>query len=85
MRTEPPPSVPWAMGPMPTATATPAPPLEPPAIRSGFQGLAQGGPSVLLVKAARPNSGVLVLPSKTAPASRRRSQRIESVVATLFA
>jgi hypothetical protein len=30
IRTEPPPSLPWASGTMPAATAAPLPPLEPP-------------------------------------------------------
>src|SRR5918999_4983346 len=43
MRIEPAPSLPWASGPRPAATAAPAPPLEPPAVRAGFQGLRLGG------------------------------------------
>src|ERR1700761_301969 len=39
MRTEPPPSVPMASGVIPAATDAPAPPLEPPGVRSRFQGL----------------------------------------------
>ena len=39
MRTDPPMSEPSAIGTQPLATATPAPPDEPPAVRSGFQGL----------------------------------------------
>src|SRR5690242_19166677 len=38
-RTEPPPSVPMAIGPRPAATAAPAPPDEPPGVRPMFQGL----------------------------------------------
>ena len=45
LRMEPPPSVPVAMAHMPAATAAPAPPLEPPGVRSGFQGLRDGSPS----------------------------------------
>lgn len=44
MRTEPPPSEPWARGTTPLATAAPAPPLEPPAVRRGSQGLRAGAP-----------------------------------------
>src|SRR5215472_5799962 len=38
-RMEPTPSVPIAIGPQPDATAAAAPPLEPPLVRLGFQGL----------------------------------------------
>src|SRR6516164_5991625 len=38
-RIEPTPSVPIAIGPQPAATAAAAPPLEPPLVRRGFQGL----------------------------------------------
>ena len=38
-RIEPTPSVPIASGPHPAATAAAAPPLEPPLVRSRFQGL----------------------------------------------
>ena len=43
MRTEPPPSLPIAIGPMPAATAAPEPALDPPAVRSVFHGLLVGG------------------------------------------
>ena len=39
IRIEPPPSVPSASGPQPLATATAAPPLEPPGVSAGFHGL----------------------------------------------
>src|ERR1700682_4555968 len=39
MRTEPPPSVPSAIGAIPAATDAPAPPLEPPGVRARFHGL----------------------------------------------
>ena len=38
-RIEPPPSCAMASGPMPAATAATAPPLEPPGVSAGFQGL----------------------------------------------
>src|SRR5690606_27861452 len=38
-RIEPTPSVPTASGPQPAATAAAAPPLDPPLVRAGFQGL----------------------------------------------
>jgi hypothetical protein len=39
MRMDPPPSLPWASGASPAATAAPAPPEEPPQVRAGSQGL----------------------------------------------
>src|SRR6267378_2147986 len=39
VRSEPPVSEPWAIGPMPVASATAAPPLEPPQVSAGFHGL----------------------------------------------
>ncbi len=39
MRSEPAASVAWAIGTTPAATAAPAPPLDPPALRAGSQGL----------------------------------------------
>ena len=39
IRIEPPPSLAWAIGTMPAATAAPEPPLEPPGVRSRSQGL----------------------------------------------
>ena len=42
MRIEPPPSLAWAMGTMPAATAAAEPPLDPPAECPAFQGLAVG-------------------------------------------
>ena len=57
MRIEPRPSPPWAIGTMPAATAAAAPPDEPPAMCSGFQGLRQGPNSWPSVVPAMPNSG----------------------------
>src|SRR5699024_10044439 len=39
IRIEPPPSLPWAIGTIPAATAAPAPPEEPPGDRVGSHGL----------------------------------------------
>ena len=66
---EPPPSVPWAAGTMPAATAAAAPPLEPPELRSRFQGLRVGPFTTGSVAALRPNSGVFVRPRMTSPAA----------------
>src|SRR5438477_12442466 len=73
MRIEPPPSVPTASGPIPEATAAAAPPEEPPGVFRGFQGLRVIPVSGLSVTPFQPNSGVVVLPSSTAPFSRSRA------------
>ncbi|MCY1180176.1 hypothetical protein D9M73_206060 [compost metagenome] len=68
MRIVPPPSVAWATGTIPAATAEAAPPEEPPALIFRFHGLRvwpQSSDSVVVVK---PNSGLVVLPNGTAPA-----------------
>src|SRR3972149_1525926 len=70
---EPPRSEPWASGPRPVASATPPPPVEPPQVSAGSQGLRVGPKTALNVLAPAPNSGVLVLPRTIAPAARRRS------------
>src|ERR1035437_2306623 len=70
MRIEPPPSLPIAAGTIPAATAAAAPPDEPPAVRCRFQGLRVMPYSAVSVDAAKPISGVLVLPKITKPASR---------------
>ena len=58
---------------MPVAAATAAPPLVPPGVISGFQGLRVMPVSGVSVTPFQPNSGVVVLPSSTAPCSRRRA------------
>src|ERR1044072_9406283 len=73
MRIEAPPSVPTAGGLMPEATAAAAPPEDPPGVFAGFQGLRVMPVSGLSVTPFQPNSGVVVLPSSTAPASRSRA------------
>ncbi len=73
MRIEPPPSVPSASGAKRAATAAADPPEEPPGVLSLFQGLRVVPVSGLSVEPFQPNSGVVVLPSRTAPASRRRA------------
>ena len=73
MRIEPAPSLPCAMGPRPAATAAAAPPLEPPAVRPDFQGFSVDPKTRLVLSPFQPYSGVLVLPSVTAPAAFTRS------------
>src|SRR3954471_235860 len=73
MRIEPPPSVAWATGTMPAATAGAAPPLEPPgatARRHGLRGIPERRDPV---GGDRPTSGELVLPAITSPARRKRA------------
>src|SRR5688572_33447320 len=57
VRSEPPRSEPWAMGPIPVASATPAPPLEPPQVRAGSQGFRVAPKTALKVLPPAPNSG----------------------------
>src|SRR6266436_8285397 len=71
-RTEPAPSEPWWSGPSPAAAAAPAPALEPPEVIAVFHGLRVMPVSGLSPSAFQPNSGVLVLPVRIAPASRSR-------------
>jgi hypothetical protein len=73
MRTLPAPSVPTESGPMPAATAAAVPPDEPPGVFAGFHGLRVIPVSGELVSPLQPNSGVVVLPRITGPASRRRA------------
>src|SRR3989442_1771470 len=71
-RSEPPRSEPCAIGPMPVATATAAPPLEPPQLSAVFHGLRVAPNTALNVFPPAPNSGVFVLPTTMAPAALRR-------------
>ena len=73
MRIEPPPSVPTCSGPSPAAQAAEAPPLDPPGVRSRFQGLRVGPKSRLWVAPIQPIVGVLVLPSMMPPAALSRA------------
>jgi hypothetical protein len=72
MRVEPPPSLPWASGTMPAATAAPAPPDEPPLVRSGSHGLRVAPKRFVFVQGRIPHSGIVVVPTITKPASLRR-------------
>ena len=58
---------------MPVASATAAPPLEPPQVSAVFHGLRVTPKTVLNVLPPAPNSGVLVLPTTIAPARLSRS------------
>ena len=75
IRIDPAPSEAVAAAHRPAATAAPLPPLEPPGVRSVFQGLRvtpNAGPSVAPMIAS---SGRFVLPMITAPAARRRETK----------
>ncbi len=72
-RIEPPPSVPSATGANPAATAATDPPLDPPGVSVGAHGLPVTPNRALAVYPSIANSGVLVLPSKMAPAARTRA------------
>src|SRR6266446_4918038 len=71
MRTEPPMSLPWAIGPIPVATAAPAPPLDPPAESAGSRGFSVRPCNALSAKMRIEKAGVLVRPMITAPARLR--------------
>src|SRR6267154_6402257 len=73
MRTEPPPSVPMASGPSPAATAAPAPPEEPPGVRSRFHGLRVMPFSGESVTPLWPYSELVLWAKTMAPASRSRA------------
>ena len=69
---DPPPSFPWARGTIPAATAAADPPLEPPAVKAGFQGLRVGPYRIGSVVGRSPNSGAFVLPRIISPPARWR-------------
>src|SRR4051812_11545660 len=75
MRIEPPPSLACAIGTSPAATAEAEPPEDPPVECAGFHGLRAGGLQAGSVVTVVPNSGTLVRPRKTNPASRKRRPR----------
>ena len=72
MRIEPPRSLPSASATMPEATAAALPPDEPPAESRGSQGLRVAPKRAFSVTGRSPSSGVFVLPTTIAPASRSR-------------
>src|SRR6266536_3421275 len=78
IRIDPPPSLPCAAGAIPTATATAAPPLEPPGVSDVSHGLRQTPFKSDSVTTVIPSSQVFVFPSRTNPASFRRRTTAES-------
>src|SRR5271167_5135350 len=71
-RIDPPPSLPTPPAEHPDAIAAASPPLDPPDVRDGSQGLLVRPYRRLSVSHAMSNSGVLVVPKMIAPALRRR-------------
>ena len=70
MRIDPPPSLAWASGTTPAATAADAPPDDPPDVRVTSHGLRVWPYSVDSVVVVSPNSGLVVCPNMTRPALR---------------
>src|SRR6266540_4487689 len=83
MRIEPDRSVPISNGVIPEANAAAAPPLEPPGVRSIFQGLLVRPKMGLLDCAGSANiSATFVLPMRTPPAALRRAAIVLSSFGT---
>ena len=66
---------------MPAASAAAAPPEDPPGPLEVSNGFSDGPKMALVVFPMKPNSGVLVLPTTTHPAARRRATKGSSAVA----
>src|SRR6266545_3617498 len=77
-RIEPPVSVPKAPAARPAATAAADPPLDPPGTRSRSHGLRVSWKAEFSVDDPMANSSMLVLPSRTAPASRSLATTVAS-------
>ena len=75
---DPPPSLPWATGTMPAATAAAEPPEDPPGVRPRSHGLRTGPWAAGSVTGRIPNSGSFVVPTMTNPARRRRATTLWS-------
>src|SRR5215207_10072481 len=85
MRIDPPPSVPSANVVIPAATDATAPALDPPGVLSRFQGLRVMPVNGLSPTGLQPNSLVVVLPIRMAPAALARSTAGASTAAMLSA
>ena len=81
IRIDPPPSVAWATGEIPEATAAAAPPLEPPVEKLRFHGFLVIPFATGSVVSVKPNSGVLVRPKMLSPAFWYCSTIFEDLVA----
>ena len=77
--------MPWAIAPMPRATAAAAPPEEPPGVTPAFQGFSLRPRSGFSVNQRKLNSGVLVRPMTMAPAFLRLATTGESSGAMMSA
>src|SRR3984885_15290253 len=71
-------SVPIARVVTPAATDADGPPEDPPGVRAGSHGLRVIPDNRLSVRPSMASSGVVVLPTMTAPAARKRSTQISS-------
>src|SRR5262249_7029841 len=83
LRNDPPLSLPSAMGTIPHARLTAAPPLDPPHVFERSYGFFVAPNTGLNVCDPAPNSGVLVLPTAIAPARLILSTRMSSFAGTL--
>src|SRR5450755_1978902 len=75
---EPPVSLPSAPAASPADTAAALPPLEPPAVRERSQGFRIGPNALFSPDEPMANSSMLVLPTSTASAARRRATTVAS-------
>src|SRR6059058_182739 len=78
IRVEPPPSLAWAIGTIPLATAAALPPLEPPGVRSVSHGLRVAPKRAVSVVGRIPHSGSVVVPTITKPAALIRATTLWS-------
>lgn len=76
MRVDPPPSFAPAHGTIPAATAAAEPPEDPPGVRCRSHGLRAAPQTAGSEIAFAPNSGRLVLPKMTSPASIQRATTV---------
>ena len=81
MRIDPPPSLAWANGTIPDATAAAAPPLDPPGVRVVSHGLRVAPHATGSVVGTLPSSGLFVRPAITSPAARWRLTSVVSASA----
>src|SRR4051812_49040499 len=75
-RTDPPVSLPNAIGVMPAATETAEPALDPPLVRFGSHGLRVGPKAEFSEELPMANSSMFVMPTGIAPASIRRCTKV---------
>ena len=78
IRIEPPPSLAWAIGTIPAATAAADPPDEPPVVRDWSHGLRVAPKRRVSVVGRMPHSGSVVVPTMMKPAALRRATTLWS-------